>query len=39
MIAVWLITSTGNPLMPAYWMVATGLVMLLTTIFGVHYPF
>ena len=33
MIATWLITSTGNPIMPAYWIAATGLVSLLTAIF------
>jgi MHS family proline/betaine transporter-like MFS transporter len=33
MIAAWLITSTGNPIMPAYWIAATGAISLLTAIF------
>ena len=36
MIATWLITSTGNPIMPAYWIAATGAISLLTAIFLVH---
>ncbi len=36
LIAAWLITSTGNPIMPAYWIAATGAVSLLSAIFLVR---
>jgi len=35
MIAAWLIDSTGNPLMPGYWVAATSLVTLITVVFFV----
>jgi MFS transporter, MHS family, proline/betaine transporter len=35
LIAAWLITATGNPIMPAYW-VAAAAVSLLTAIFLVR---
>jgi len=33
MIAAWLIATTGNPIMPAYWVAATAAITLLTAIF------
>jgi len=33
LIAAWLITMTGNPIMPAYWIAMGGAVTLLTSIF------
>jgi len=33
LIATWLIATTGNPIMPAYWVVAAATVSLLTAIF------
>ncbi len=36
MIAAWLIASTGNPIAPAFWVAAGGLVTLLTAIFLVR---
>jgi MFS transporter, MHS family, proline/betaine transporter len=33
MIATWLIASTGNPIAPAYWIAAAGIVTMLTAIF------
>lgn len=33
LIAAWLIATTGNPIMPAYWITATGAVTLITAIF------
>jgi MHS family proline/betaine transporter-like MFS transporter len=33
LIAAWLVTSTGDPIAPAYWIAATALVSLLTAIF------
>jgi MHS family proline/betaine transporter-like MFS transporter len=33
MISAWLIASTGNPIMPAYWIAVTGAVSLLTALF------
>ena len=36
MIAAWLIATTGNPIMPAYWIAATAAITLLTAIFLVH---
>ena len=36
LIAAWLITTTGNPIIPAYWIAATGAVSLLTAIFLVR---
>ena len=33
LIAAWLIAQTGNPIAPAYWVAAGGLVSLLTAIF------
>ena len=35
MIAAWLISTTGNPIMPAYWVAAAGAVTLFTAIFFV----
>lgn len=35
MIAAWLIDATGNPIAPAYWVAAAGLVSLVTVIFFV----
>jgi len=35
MIAAWLIATTGNPIMPAYWVAATAAITLLTAIFFV----
>jgi MFS transporter, MHS family, proline/betaine transporter len=32
LIAAWLITATGNPIMPAYWVAAAAAVTLLTAI-------
>jgi MHS family proline/betaine transporter-like MFS transporter len=36
LIAAWLITSTGNPIAPAYWIAACGLVTLTTAVFFVR---
>jgi MFS transporter, MHS family, proline/betaine transporter len=36
LIAAWLITATGNPIMPAYWVAAAAAVSLLTAIFLVR---
>jgi MHS family proline/betaine transporter-like MFS transporter len=36
LIAAWLITATGNPIMPAFWVAATAAVTLLTAIFLIH---
>ena len=36
LIAAWLITATDNPIAPAYWVAAAGLVTLLTAIFLVR---
>ena len=36
MIAAWLIAATGNPITPAYWIAATGLISLLSAIFLVR---
>jgi MHS family proline/betaine transporter-like MFS transporter len=36
LIATWLITATGNPIMPAYWVAATATVTLVTAIFLVR---
>lgn len=36
LIASWLITATGDPLAPAYWVAATGAVTLATAVFLVH---
>lgn len=36
MIAAWLIDTTGNPIAPAYWITAAGMVTLLTAIFLVR---
>lgn len=36
LIAAWLISTTGNPIMPAYWVAATAGVTLLTAIFFVR---
>jgi MFS transporter, MHS family, proline/betaine transporter len=36
LIAAWLITATGNPIMPAYWVAAAATVSLLTAIFLVR---
>ncbi|MCA9500536.1 MAG: MFS transporter [Nitrospira sp.] len=33
LIAAWLISMTGNPIMPAYWIAIGGAVTLLTSIF------
>ncbi|MGD8810276.1 MAG: MFS transporter, partial [Gammaproteobacteria bacterium] len=33
MIAAWLVTATGNPIAPAYWVAAACGVSLLTTVF------
>jgi MFS transporter, MHS family, proline/betaine transporter len=33
LIAAWLINSTGNPIMPAYWIAAAASVSLLTIVF------
>lgn len=33
LIATWLITQTGNPISPAYWVAGAGVVSLLTAIF------
>ncbi|MCA9452621.1 MAG: MFS transporter [Nitrospira sp.] len=33
LMAAWLISTTGNPIMPAYWIVMGGAVTLLTAIF------
>lgn len=36
MIAAWLITSTGNPISPAYWIAFAAAVTLLTALFGMR---
>lgn len=36
LIAAWLITSTGNPIAPSYWIAAAGFVTLVTAIFFVR---
>ena len=36
LIAAWLITSTGNPIAPAYWVAVAGIVSLVTAIFVVR---
>lgn len=36
LIAAWLITATGNPIMPAYWVAAAAAVSLLTALFLVR---
>jgi len=36
LIAAWLITVTGNPIMPAYWIALAGAVTLITSIFLVR---
>lgn len=33
LIATWLITRTGDPIMPAYWVAAAAMVSLLTAVF------
>jgi MHS family proline/betaine transporter-like MFS transporter len=33
LIAAWLITITGNPIMPAYWITLAGAITLMTAIF------
>lgn len=36
MIAAWLIASTGDPIMPAYWIALAGTVSLVTALFFVR---
>ncbi len=36
LIAAWLITATGNPIAPAFWIAACGLVTLVTAVFFVR---
>ncbi|MEM7147878.1 MAG: MFS transporter [Verrucomicrobiota bacterium] len=36
MIAAWLIDRTGNPIAPAYWVAAAGMVSLVTAVFFVR---
>jgi MFS transporter, MHS family, proline/betaine transporter len=33
LIAAWLITTTGNPIAPAWWVAAAGAVSLFTALF------
>ncbi len=36
LIAAWLITATGNPIAPAFWIAGCGAVTLITAIFLMH---
>lgn len=36
LVAAWLISATGNPIMPAYWVAATACMTLLTAVFLVR---
>lgn len=36
LIAAWLLTTTGDPIAPAYWVAAAGLVSLITVVFFIR---